>query len=320
MRSYIIRRFLLMIPTVFFVTVIIFTTLRLIPGSVVDLMVDNYSAGIGSVTAAARQVIIHQLGMDVPIYEQYARWLGQIFHGNLGTAIWTQTPVSGAIKTRWPITFELGVLGIIMAELIALPIGIFSALRQNTWGDLVGRSFAILCIAVPSFWLATLVIVYPSIWWGYMPSLMLIKFTADPLGNLKMFIVPAIVLGMGMSGGTMRMTRTMMLEVMRQDYIRTAWAKGLKERIVVIRHALKNALIPIVTMTGQQLGMLVGGTVIIESIFGLPGMGQLIINSLTTRDYVTFEACLLLYAVVLVFINLLTDLTYGFLDPRIHYN
>jgi peptide/nickel transport system permease protein len=309
-----------MIPTVFFVTVIIFTTLRLIPGSVVDLMVDNYSAGIGSVTAAARQVIIHQLGMDVPIYEQYARWLGQIFHGNLGTAIWTQTPVSGAIKTRWPITFELGVLGIIMAELIALPIGIFSALRQNTWGDLVGRSFAILCIAVPSFWLATLVIVYPSIWWGYMPSLMLIKFTADPLGNLKMFIVPAIVLGMGMSGATMRMTRTMMLEVMRQDYIRTAWAKGLKERIVVIRHALRNALIPIVTITGQQLGVLVGGTVIIESIFGLPGMGQLIISSLNSRDYVTFEACLLLYSIVLVVLNLVIDLAYSYLDPRIHYN
>jgi len=320
MRSYIIRRLLLMIPTVFFVTVIIFTTLRLIPGSVVDLMVDNYSAGIGSVTASARLVIIHQLGMDVPIYEQYARWLGQIFHGNLGTAIWSQTPVINAIATRWPITFELGVLGIIMAELIALPIGIYSALRQNTWGDLVGRSFAILCIAVPSFWLATLVIVYPSIWWGYMPSMMLIKFTADPLGNLKMFIVPAIVLGMGMSGVTMRMTRTMMLEVMRQDYIRTAWAKGLKERIVVIRHALKNALIPIVTIAGQQLSVLVGGTVIIESIFGLPGMGQLIINSLNTRDYVTFEACLLLYSIVLVVINLIVDLVYSYLDPRIHYN
>jgi peptide/nickel transport system permease protein len=207
-----------------------------------------------------------------------------------------------------------------MAELIALPIGIFSALRQNTWGDLVGRSFAILCIAVPSFWLATLVIVYPSIWWGYMPSLMLIKFTADPLGNLKMFIVPAIVLGMGMSGATMRMTRTMMLEVMRQDYIRTAWAKGLKERIVVIRHALRNALIPIVTITGQQLGVLVGGTVIIESIFGLPGMGQLIISSLNSRDYVTFEACLLLYSIVLVVLNLVIDLAYSYLDPRIHYN
>jgi peptide/nickel transport system permease protein len=283
-------------------------------------MVDNYSAGIGSVTASARLVIIHQLGMDVPIYEQYARWLGQIFHGNLGTAIWSQTPVINAIATRWPITFELGVLGIIMAELIALPIGIYSALRQNTWGDLVGRSFAILCIAVPSFWLATLVIVYPSIWWGYMPSMMLIKFTADPLGNLKMFIVPAIVLGMGMSGVTMRMTRTMMLEVMRQDYIRTAWAKGLKERIVVIRHALKNALIPIVTIAGQQLSVLVGGTVIIESIFGLPGMGQLIINSLNTRDYVTFEACLLLYSIVLVVINLIVDLVYSHLDPRIHYN
>ena len=152
-----------------------------------------------------------------------------------------------------------------------------------------------------------------------MPSITLIKFTVDPLGNLKMFIVPAIVLGMGMSGTSMRMTRTMMLEVMRQDYIRTAWAKGLKERTVVIRHALKNALIPIITITGQQFSMLIGGSIIIESIFALPGMGLLIINSLNGRDYITFEACLLLYAVVLVVVNLITDIAYGFLDPRIHY-
>jgi peptide/nickel transport system permease protein len=243
----------------------------------------------------------------------------QVVHGNLGTALWAQHPVIDDIEARWPVTAELGILAIIISQLIALPIGIYSALRQNAPGDYLSRSFAILCIAVPSFWLATLVIVYPSIWWGYMPSITLIKFTVDPLGNLKMFIVPAIVLGMGMSGTSMRMTRTMMLEVMRQDYIRTAWAKGLKERTVVIRHALKNALIPIITITGQQFSMLIGGSIIIESIFALPGMGLLIINSLNGRDYITFEACLLLYAVVLVVVNLITDIAYGFLDPRIHY-
>jgi len=321
MRSYIIRRILLIIPTLIFVSLIIFTTIRLIPGNVIDIMVDNYAAGMsGSVSIADKKIIEHNLGMDVPIYEQYGRWVDQIVHGNLGTSLWQQTPVVDSIEARWPVTFELGLLAILIAQVIAVPIGVYSALRQNTWGDYLGRSFAILCIAVPSFWLATLVIVYPSIWWGYMPSVMLIKFTTDPLGNLKMFIIPAIVLGMGMSGGTMRMTRTMMLEVMRQDYIRTAWAKGLKERIVVIRHALKNALIPVVTMTGQQMTMLAGGTVIIESIFGLPGMGLLIISALNNRDYVTFEACLLLYSIVLVVINLITDLTYGYLDPRIHYH
>ena len=319
MRSYIIRRILLIIPTLLFVTLIIFTTVRLIPGSVIDIMVDNLSAGVSSISAADKIIIEHNLGMDVPIYVQYGRWIDQIVHGNLGTSLWQQTPVIDSIKARWPVTFELGLLAILIAQLIAIPIGVYSALRQNTWGDYVSRSFAILCIAVPSFWLATLVIVYPSIWWGYMPSMMLIKFTTDPLGNLKMFIVPAIVLGMAMSGASMRMTRTMMLEVMRQDYIRTAWAKGLKERIVVIRHALKNAFIPIITITGQQLSMLVGGSVIIESIFNLPGMGLLIISSLNGRDYVTFEACLLLYSVVLVVVNLITDLAYGYLDPRIHY-
>ena len=279
MRSYIIRRILLIIPTVFFVSVIIFLSIRLIPGSVIDIMVADYESFGGPVTQQDIQAIKHNLGMDVPVYVQYGRWVNQVVHGNLGKSLWTQHPVIDDIEVRWPVTFELGILAIIIGQIIALPIGIYSALRQDTWGDYLGRSFAILCIAVPSFWLATLVIVYPSIWWGYMPPITLIKFNVDPLGNLKMFIVPAIILGMGMSGRTMRMTRTMMLEVMRQDYIRTAWAKGLKERIVVIRHALKNALIPIVTIIGQQAPMLVGGTVIIESIFDLPGMGRLTIDA-----------------------------------------
>jgi peptide/nickel transport system permease protein len=319
MYSYIIRRLLLMIPTVFFVTLMVFTTIRLVPGSVIDIMVANYGT-FGTVTETDKQAIEHRLGMDVPIIVQYGRWLNQIVRGDLGTAMWKQTPVIEQIETRWSVTFELGLLALIIAQLISIPIGIYSALRQNTWGDYLARTFSILCIAIPSFWMATLVIVYPSIWWGYMPSLTLIRFSINPLGNLKMFIVPAIILGMGMSGGTARLTRTMMLEVMRQDYIRTAWEKGLVERTVVIRHALKNALIPIITIIGYQVPVLIGGTVIIESIFSLPGMGLLTINAINTRDYITLEACLLLYAIALVFINLVTDLTYGYVDPRIHYN
>jgi len=319
MSSYIIRRLLLMIPTVFFVTLMVFTTIRLVPGSVIDIMVANYGT-FGTVTQTDKQAIEHALGMDVPIVVQYGRWINRIAHGDLGTALWKQTPVIESIEARWSVTFELGLLALIIAQLISIPIGIYSALRQNTWGDYLARSFSILCIAVPSFWMATLVIVYPSIWWGYMPSLTLIRFGINPLGNLKMFIIPAIILGMSMSGGTARLTRTMMLEVMRQDYIRTAWQKGLRERTVVIRHALKNALIPIITIIGYQVPVLIGGTVIIESIFSLPGMGLLTINAINTRDYITLEAVLLLYAIALVFINLVTDLTYGFVDPRIHYN
>ena len=228
-------------------------------------------------------------------------------------------PVPELVALKWPVSLQLGVMGLIIAQLIALPIGIYSALRQDTWGDYIGRSFAILCISIPGFWLATMIIVFPAIWWDYMPPIMLVHFTEDPIGNLRMFIVPAIVLGMAMAGMTMRMTRTMMLEVLRQDYIRTAWAKGLRERIVVLRHALKNALIPVVTIIGGQIPVLVGGTIIIEQIFVLPGMGRLIIMALFRRDHPLISGTMLFFAVALVLINLMVDLTYAYLDPRVHY-
>ena len=319
MRAYIIRRLLLVIPTVFFVSLIIFFIIRLIPGNVVDIMVAQYGSH-GSVVQMDRKAIEHALGYDVPIIKQYGLWLGKIvLHGDFGNSLWKTTPVINDIKARWPVTFELGVLALIVTQVIALPIGVFSALRQDTWGDYLSRSFAILCIAVPSFWLGTLVIVYPSIWWGYTPSLTLIPFTQDPIGNLKMFIIPAIVLGMSGTGSNMRIIRTMMLEVLRQDYIRTAWSKGLTERVVVMRHALKNALIPVVTMIGYQLPVVVGGAVIIENIFSLPGMGRLLTDATTTRDYSVVSAVMFIISVVLVLINLLVDMSYGYLDPRVHY-
>jgi peptide/nickel transport system permease protein len=283
-------------------------------------MVAEFSGGYG-VAHPNVASIKHELGLDVPIYIQYWRWLGNlVLHGNLGNSLWTGTPVINEIKQRWPVTFELGILALLVTQIIALPIGIYSALRQDTWGDYLARSFAIICIAVPSFWLGRLVIVYPSIWWGYSPPVMYIPFNVNPIGNLKMFIIPAIVLGMSGTGTNMRLMRTMMLEVLRQDYIRTAWSKGLKERVVVMRHALKNALIPVVTMIGYQLPVLVGGAVIIENIFSLPGMGRLLTDATTDRDYPLVTAVVLIISLVLVFINLLTDVSYGFLDPRIHYN
>ncbi len=328
MRVYIIRRLLLMIPTVFLVSLIIFFMIRLIPGSIIDIMIGQQLEMSG--VAVDRDYLERELGLDVPVHVQYGRWLGIIpnadgrisglLQGDFGDSLWSKNPVIEDITARWPVTLELGFLALIVAQLIALPAGIISALRQDTWGDYLARSFAIVCIAVPGFWVGTMVIVFPAIWWGYMPSIMYIPFAQDPVGNLKMFIVPAIVLGMAMSGMTMRMTRTMMLEVLRQDYIRTAWSKGLREKIVVLRHALKNAFIPVITLVGSRLAVLVGGTVIIEQIFVLPGMGRLIIDAITQRDYTIVSAVMIFFASIMVFINLMIDLTYGFLDPRVRYN
>jgi len=183
----------------------------------------------------------------------------------------------------------------------------------------MGRSFAIACIAIPGFWVGTLIVVFPSLWWGYSPPLILIPFTEDPIGNLKMFILPAIVLGMAMAGETMRMTRTMMLEVLRQDYIRTAWAKGLRERVVIIRHALKNALIPVITVIGLWMPVMIGGTVIIEQIFNLPGVGRLFLDATLLRDYPVVSGVAFVFGFGMVFVNLIVDITYGFLDPRVHF-
>ena len=316
MRSYIVRRLILIIPTVFLVSLIVFFMIRSIPGNIVDIMVSQmeFSSNVD------RQAIIHSLGFDVPMITQYGHWMGNILlHGDLGKSLWENTPVINEIATRWPVTFELGFLSILISQIIALPIGIYSAIRQDTVGDYIARSVGILCIAVPGFWLATLIIVFPAIWWNYMPPMELTHFFTNPLGNLQMFILPALVLGMGMSGITMRMTRTMMLEVLRQDYIRTAWAKGLKERVVVIRHGLKNALIPVVTIIGGQIATVLAGTVIIENIFSLPGIGQLIINATLQRDYTMVSGVLLLFAIVMVVVNLAVDVAYGFIDPRVHY-
>jgi peptide/nickel transport system permease protein len=276
-----------------------------------------------------RAAIEKALGLDVPMPTQYGRWIGVLpgadgsfsglIQGDFGTSMWRGTSVGEEIATRWPVTLELGFMALIIAQIIALPIGIFSALRQDTWGDYITRSFAILAISIPGFWLATLVIVFPSLWWGYMPPILLTTFLDDPIGHLQMFIIPAVVLGMAMSGMTMRMTRTMMLEVLRQDYIRTAWAKGLRERVVIIRHSLKNAIIPVITILGWQVPVLIGGTVIIEQIFNLPGMGRLFLDSIFLRDYTVVSGVAFLIAAGMVLINLIVDLTYAYLDPRIHY-
>ena len=319
MGAYAIRRLLWIPVTVILATIVVFLLVRFIPGDIIDTIQAQMEAngGTGMIDRAA---VEHTMGLDVPVYVQYGRWIRNIvFHGDLGNSLRTQLPITPQIISRIPLTFELGLMGILIGLLISLPIGVYAAIRQDTIPDYILRSIAIILISVPSFWIGTLVVLYPSIWWGWTPPMEFIPFFKDPLGNLGMMIIPALVLGTGQTGGTMRMTRTMMLEVLRQDYIRTAWSKGLSERIVVIRHAIKNAFIPIVTMIGGGIPMLIGGTVIIEQIFNLPGMGRLMYDSLMARDYPIVSAINLILATLVIATNLLVDLTYGWLDPRIHY-
>jgi peptide/nickel transport system permease protein len=315
--TYIFRRLMLFIPTLLLVTMIVFCAVRFIPGNVIELMASEM--GETENLQASIELIKHRLGLDVPIYVQYGRWLGGIATGDLGQSLWTDRSITEELAAKLPVSIELGILAIITALLIALPVGIFSAIRQDTIGDYVGRTIAILCISVPSFWLATMVVVYPSVWFNWTPSMEYIPFFKEPFGNLGQFIIPAIIMGMVMSGTTMRMTRTMMLEVLRQDYIRTAWSKGLKERVIISRHALKNALIPVITIIGLQLPILVGGTVIIETIFGLPGIGRYFIEALFRRDYPVISAVTLMVAAFVMLCNLLVDIVYANLDPRVQY-
>ena len=317
MQAYIVRRLLALIPTLFFASLIVFVTVRLIPGSVIDLMLSQNDI---SADKFSRDQLVAALGLDKPMWEQYGRWMGGILlNGDFGRSLWHSTPVAELLQARLPVTFQLGVMALIVALIVAIPIGAYSAMRQDTAGDYVGRSFSILMLAVPSFWMGTMVMVFPSIWWGWSPEVKFIPFRQDPLHNLSQMILPAIILGTSLSAVTMRLTRTMMLEVLRQDYIRTAWAKGLSEKLVVSRHALRNALIPVVTLIGLQAPLLIGGAVIMEQIFVIPGMGLLLLDAVNQRDYPIITGVFLIVGVAVMVINLLVDLSYGLLDPKVRY-
>ncbi len=321
-----------MIPTLFIVTILVFLSVRFIPGDIIDIMVGDlaYMGGSG----IDREALERRLGLDVPVWVQYGRWVGGIvLRGTLGESLLGGFTVEEKILARLPVTIELGVLALVIGFLIALPVGIYSAIRQNTAADYLGRSFAIIGLATPNFWLGLMVMIYPALWWSWSPPMQLIPFSEDPLGNLGMFLIPSLILGTASAAATMRMTRTMMLEVLRQDYIRTAWSKGLKERIVVIRHAIKNALIPVVSrsagligraaaaqpLCGLQLPILIGGSVIMENIFNLSGTGRLMLDALEIRDYPVVSGINLLFATAVVGINLMIDLIYAYLDPRVRY-
>ena len=317
MRAYIIRRLLLTIPALFILSVLVFLSVRFIPGDTIDFIVGRMGLEAGYID---RESLEHMLGLDVPVYVQYGRWIGGIFlHGSLGQSLMGGWAIEERIIDRLPVTIELGFLAVVIGLVIALPVGIYSAIRQDTVADYVGRSVAIIGLATPNFWLGIMVMIYPAIWWGWSPPMEWIPFTEDPLGNLGVLIIPSLILGTAAAAATMRMTRTMMLEVLRQDYIRTAWSKGLKEWVVVMGHAIENALIPVITLIGLQLPILVGGSVIMENIFALPGLGRLMVLALEQRDYPVVSGVNLVFATAVMGENLVTDLLYAFLDPRVRY-
>ncbi len=314
MQAFVIRRIAALVPTLFFASVIVFMVVRLIPGDVIDLMLSQDSGA----DKLDRSALERALGFDRPMVEQYLQWIGGVlFHGDFGMSLWRQTPVADMLAARLPVTLELSLLALTIALAIALPIGILSAVRQDTAADYIARSFSIFMLAVPGFWIATIVVVFPAIWWGWSPEVKFTPFREDPLANLKQLIIPALIMGTSLSAVTIRMMRTTMLEVLRQEYVRTAWAKGLSERVVVVRHVLRNALIPVVTVIGLQATLLIGGSVIMEQIFVIPGMGLLLIEAVFDRDYPIVTGVFLVTGVAIVLINFLVDLSYGLLDPKV---
>lgn len=329
MRAYVIRRFFLIIPTLLLITILVFLLVRFVPGDVIDMMLAQMSEQSGMGAELTAEYLRHAMGLDKPMLEQYGIWMGfwkndagnfhGVIQGYLGESLWKNKPVLTELMERLPISIELGIISMITGWVLAMPIGIYSALRQDTAMDYLGRSFAIVMLSVPGFWLATMVIVYPSIWWGWTPSLEYIPFLENPGGNLIQFLLPGFLMGTQMSGNIMRMVRTMVLEVMRQDYIRTAWSKGLSERTIIFRHVLKNALMPVVTIAGMMLPTLIAGSVIMEQIFCLPGVGRLTFEALTQRDYPVISGINLVMATTVLACNLLTDITYAWMDPRVQY-
>jgi peptide/nickel transport system permease protein len=314
MREYIVKRILLVFPTLFMVSLIVFLMLRSIPGDVVMQMLEGYAY------ADTVEALRKELGLDKPFYIQYGAWVqGILLQANFGRSLWTKEDILTEFALRFPVTLELAILTILVSVLVGIPIGIISAIRQDTVVDYGGRIFAILALAVPYFWLSILVVVLPAIYFRWTPVWTYVYFTENPLENIKILFVPATVFGVTRAGPIMRIMRSAMLEVQRQDYIRTARSKGLSEYSVVLRHALKNALIPVVSLISLQMPLYLGGSVIMESIFRLPGVGLFFFDALIRRDYPVVQSLNLIIASLVVLLNLLVDLSYAYLDPRIRY-
>ena len=316
MLKYFLKRLGLLIPIVFGVSIVVFVTMRLLPGDVASAMLGNSASASPERLAQLRA----QLGLDRPMHEQYADWVIKAVRGDLGASMLSSGPVSPEIMRRLPVTVELALFSIVTAIIVGVPLGVLSAMKQNTAFDVVTRLASLIWLSVPGFWVATILVLLASIYVPTWPTLGYVEFKNDPIGNLKTMVLPTIALSAYVVGGTLRMTRSAMLEVLRLDYITAARARGGPERVVVFRHALKNALIPVVTLIGLYMGSLLGGAVLIETIFTLPGLGKMLIDAIQGRDYTLVQGTVLFLASSVVLVNLLVDMLYGAIDPRVRYD
>ena len=318
MQAYILRRVLLFFPTLLLITVMVFALMRLVPGdpALLRLMGDT---GEAQFTQQQLDELRAHLGTDRPWYVQYGSWIGGMLQLDFGVSLYTDDPISADIAAKVPITAELVVVAMLMAVVAAVPLGIYSAIRQDTLGDYASRFIAIAGIAFPNFWVGILIVYFLVRFFDWLPPLGYENLWDNPLTNLQQIVFPAIALGFYNMALIARVTRSAMLEVLRDDYIRTARSKGLRESVVVGRHALKNAFLPVLTISGWQLGRLIAGTVLIETIFLVPGMGKLLIDSIFHRDYIMIQAIVMVVTVVILILNLVIDLLYAWLDPRIRY-
>jgi peptide/nickel transport system permease protein len=315
MRTYVVRRALNGLLVLWLVSIVIFSLVRILPGDAVIMQLDQAAAPTPEILARARQ----ELGLERPFHAQNRTGITGAVHGDLGRSLITRRPVMNELLKRINLTSHLAVMSIIVAMLIALPIGVLSAVKQDTASDYIARFFAVLGLSLPDFWLATVVITFLAIWVQWIPPIGFAPLWEDPARCLGQLLIPALIIGARLAAVSMRMTRSSLLEVLRQDYIRTARAKGTRERAVIVRHALKNAFIPVVTVIGQQFSVLLGGTVIVEFIFLQPGVGSLMLDAVLLRDYTLIQGAVLFFATVIVVTNLLVDLSYAWLDPRIRY-
>jgi peptide/nickel transport system permease protein len=316
--KYLVRRFALLIPTAWGVSIVAFGLMRFLPGNIVDLMLGPEL--IRNYPPAQRATLERMFGIDVPIYVQYFRWLGGVVRGDLGVSLRTSIPVSQLLLQNFKITGELAILAIVFAAAIAIPLGVLAAVQREGILDYLARAFGLIGLSFPNFWLATLLLLMTSLYFRWQPSPEWQSPLQQPLVNLQQMFLPALSLSLALMASTMRMTRSSMLDVLNQDYIRTARAKGQRESAVIVHHAFKNALVPILTILGLQIGDLLGGTVIIEQIFGLPGIGWLTLNAIYQRDYPTVQGAVLFVSIAFLLVNLLVDVVYAFADPRIRYS
>lgn len=316
MRQYLLRRILLMFPTLLGAALLIFILMRVVPGDIVEL---KHAAEGGSVSQEILQTERARLGLDKPLWHQFGSWIWGIVRGDFGTSMWTGRPITYEITLRFQLSIQLAFMAMIFSTFLAIPLGTIAALKQDTWLDYVIRVFSIAGLATPSFWLGIIIILVLLIFFGWLPPMEYTPLWRDPWANLTQLIWPALAVGYRYSAMIVRMTRSTVLEVLREDYIRTARAKGLYEKLVLIRHALKNAMLPVLSVTGLELAFLLGGLVVTEQVFNLNGLGLLLIQSITRRDYMMTQSLVLLAAFFFIFINFILDILFSWLDPRVRY-